>query len=38
MRTKFKLVGLWVKPPLKYLVKPFAFYIVGVGYKTTHDF
>ncbi len=32
------LVDLWVKPPLKYLVKPFAFYIVGVGYKTSHDF
>jgi hypothetical protein len=29
------LVDLWVKPPLKYLVKPFAFYIVGVRYKTS---
>ncbi len=27
VRTKFKLVGPWVKPPLEYLIKPFSYYI-----------
>jgi hypothetical protein len=38
VRTKFKLVGPWVKPPLEYLIKPFAYYILGLRYKTLHAF